>query len=719
MQNLAKNTVGLFLQLNPVRINTLHSSHPIKISTLASAARTHAHLLKYGLVSHTSSWNKILTVYARSRRIIDARKVFDEIPQRDTVSWNSLISGYVASGDYNQAWDIFKTMLRRGWEFDQYALGSILKSVASSRELRIGRQLHSVVVRTALDQNVFGGSALVDMYAKCGMIEDAYLVFSAMPERNTVSWNAVITGYSQVGKPEIAFGLFGQMEREGMMPDEGTFAGILTLVNETSCYKLMTQLHAKILKYGSVMSSIVYNAVITAYSQCGSIDDSRKVFEEMGGVRDLVTWNSMLAAFASYGQTVHAIKLFVCMQGVRDDQDMYSFTSVLSACEHGQDVQGKVIHGLVIKRGLDYAIPVSNALITMYMRCSESYSMEDALKCFDSMEFRDKVSWNSIITGLAQNWFSEDALKFFDHMRSVCIVIDQYAFSAALRACSDLAVLQFGQVLHGLVHKAGFITNDFVSSSLVYMYSRCGVIDDARRSFSETHKDSSVIWNSIIFVHATYGLGQIALDLFNEMQELRVEPDHITFVGLISACSHAGLLEEGSLILNSMEPVYGIPLRMEHYACGVDLFGRAGQLDKAMDLIGSMPFAPDAMVWMTLLAACRNHGNMELARHVAGHLLELEPEYHSTYVLLSHMYAGLGMWDNGAMIQRVMRNRGLKKVPGWSWIEVNNKVHSFNAEDRSHPQAKEIYEIIIVLMETIKMIDQEHLHPLRHIIALG
>lgn len=711
MQSVAKNTVGHVLRLNPVRVSAVQCVETVKISTLESAAKTHACLVKSGSLSDTLSWNRIVITYARLSGVVDAQRVFDEIPQRDKVSWNSLIAGYVANGGYGGAWDIFKTMLGRGLEFDRYTLGSILKSVASSCQLDIGRQLHSFVVKVGLDRNVFVGSALVDMYAKCGMIEDAYLVFVIMPERNTVSWNAVITGYSKVGEFDIAFWLFGQMGKEGMMPDEGTFASILTLVDEASCYKLMTQLHAKILKCGPVMDCVVYNAVITAYSQCGSIDDSRKVFEEMGDARDLVTWNSLLAAYAFHGLTVHAIKIFVRMHKLRIDQDMYTFTSVISACfEHGHGAQGMILHGLVIKKGLDCVVPVSNALIAMYIRSSDNYSMDDALKCFNSTELKDNVSWNSIMTGLSQNWFSEDALKFFGYMRSVCVVIDQFAFSATLRACSDLAVLQFGRGVHGLALKAGFIANDFVSSSLVYMYSKCGVIDDARRSFDETHKDSSVIWNSIIFGYATHGQGLIALDLFNRMQKLRVKPDHITFVGLLSACSHIGLVDEGSNILQSMDPVYGIPLRMEHYACGVDLFGRAGELDKAINLIKSMPFEPDAMVWMTLLGACRIHGNIELASHVAGQLLELEPGHHSTYVLLSHMYADLGMWDNGAMMQRVMKNRGLNKVPGWSWIEVNNKVHSFNADDRSHSQAKEIYETLGALMEVMEVVDDRYLH---------
>ncbi|XP_008809278.3 putative pentatricopeptide repeat-containing protein At3g25970 [Phoenix dactylifera] len=675
------------------------------LQTLAlrsSAAKTHARLIKSGAASDTYAWNNVLAAYSRRSSLADARKLFDEIPKRDAVSWNALIAAHVSSGAYQQSWDLLGSMMAKGLSFDQYTLGSILKSVASAGQLEFGRQLHSLVVKSGLDSNVFSGSALVDVYAKCGRMGEAYSVFQLMPEPNTVSWNALIAGHARAGEADCAFQMFNWMEREGPMPDEATFAILLTFLDRAPFYQLMLQLHAKIVKYGRAIDAVVCNAAVTAYSQCGSIADSRKLFDSIDDNKDLVTWNSMLAAYARYGFTEHAVEIFVRMQEAGVAQDMYTFTSVISACfEHG--LRGRAFHGLVIKRGLESTTPVSNALLAMYIRSCKDGLMEDAMKCFGLMEFRDSVSWNSILTGFSQSVLSEEALKFFGHMRSASLKIDHYAFSAALRSCSDLAVLQLGQQIHGLVFKSGFGSNDFVASSLIYMYSKCGVIDDARKSFDESCKDNSVTWNSIIFGYSQHGQGRMALDLFSEMQELEVAPDHITFVGIISACSHVGLVETGSIFLKSMEPIYGIPLRMEHYACGVDLFGRAGQLDAAKKLIESMPFEPDAMVWMTLLGACRIHGDMELASYAAQCLIALDPREHSTYVLLSNMFSGFGMWDDRATIQRVMRTRGLTKVPGWSWIEVKNRAHSFNAEDRSHPQAEEIYERLRDLMEQIEM----------------
>ncbi|XP_058113989.1 putative pentatricopeptide repeat-containing protein At3g25970 [Magnolia sinica] len=678
--------------LIPRNIQTTPSNTP---------ARTHAHVIKTGMIADTYTANTILATYSKCGVLIDARNLFEEIPQRDTVSWNSMIAGYVNGGDYEAAWLLLRAMRMGGFGLDQYTFGSTLKAIASVNCVGFGRQIHTVVIKMGFEQNVFSGSALVDMYAKCRRIEDASAVFERMPDRNSVSWNAMIAGCGLADDCANAFLLLNRMERIGMWPDEATFASVLTLLDGPKFYKLTSQLHAKIIKNGRASDTIACNATITAYSECGSIDDAVEAFDDMEATRDLVSWNSMLAAYAWHDRGANAIELFVKMKELGIDQDMYTYTSAISACfEQEQQNQGKSLHGLVIKAGFEHTITVANSLIAMYLK-SDDKSMEDAIKCFDSMDSRDNVSCNSILTGFSQNGLSEEALRFFGRMRSSHQEIDHYAFSAVLRSCSDLAVLQLGRQVHALVLKLGFESNDFVASSLIFMYSKCGVLEDSRRSFDETQQDSSITWNSIIFGYAQHGLGKTSLDLFSQMQQSKLKPDHITFVGILSACSHVGLVEEGLNFLRSMEPVHGIPLRMEHYACGVDIFGRAGRLDEAKALIESMPFKPDAMVWKTLLGACRNHGNIEMAIEIARLLLVLEPEEHSTYVLLSNMYAGFGRWGERAMIKRVMRDRGLRKVPGWSWIEVKNKVHTFNAEDRSHPQVEEIYEMLGELMEEI------------------
>ncbi|XP_010246570.1 PREDICTED: putative pentatricopeptide repeat-containing protein At3g25970 [Nelumbo nucifera] len=676
----------------------------IQTSALYTVLVTHSRAIKAGTIVDTYTANNILGGYVKCRDVTCAHSLFNEISQRDTVTWNSMITGYVNGGSFDTAWELLRTMRGDGFSFDQYTFGSILKGIACEGRLDLGQQVHSVIVKMGYEKNVFSGSALLDMYAKCNRIGDAYAVFGCMPERNFVSWNAIIGGFAQVVDRRTAFWLLDRMEREGLRPDDATFTPLLTLLDDPEFYKLTMQIHAKVVKHGRASDTASCNATITAYSNCGSIEDSQRVFDSADGSRDLVTWNSMLAAYVVHDYGAPAIELFRKMHALGIEQDMYTYTSVISAsfCKEHEN-QGRSLHGLVIKKGLEKAIPVSNSLIAMYIKY-DGKSMEEALYQFDLMEFKDRVSWNTILTGFSQNGLSEDALKIFEQMRSMQLEIDCYAFSAVLQSCSDLATLQLGQQVHGLVFKCGFESNDFVASSLIFMYSKCGVIEDARMSFEATPKDSSITWNSVMFGYAQHGHGKVAIDLFFKMQEEGVKPDHITFVAVLTACSHIGLVEQGFHFLKSMEADYGIPPRMEHYACGVDLFGRAGCLTEAKALVESMPFEPNAMVWKTLLGACRMHGDIELASQAARLLLVLEPEDHCTYVLLSNLYGRLGKWDERATVKKVMRERGVRKVPGWSWIEVKNSVHAFNAEDRSHPQCEEIYQILEELMVEIRML---------------
>ncbi|XP_068646153.1 putative pentatricopeptide repeat-containing protein At3g25970 isoform X2 [Aristolochia californica] len=642
-----------------------------------SAAKTHCIAIKTEAFSDIYTANKLLTAYARCNAVQNACQLFDEMPLRDTVSWNSMITAYVDSEDYAKSLKLLKSMKRSGILCDQYTFGSILKGVAYSNFSSIGRQLHSIIVKTGLNSNVFSSSALVDMYAKCGQVQDAGKVFECMVERNVVTWNAMIGGHAQAGDSGAAFWLLNCMERDQVGVDEATFASLLTLLDDPNCLKLTSQVHGKIVKHGLASKTIVCNAIITAYSYCGSIESSEKVFHNMGNNRDLVTWNSMLAAYVQQNCGLHAIELFIKMNQLGIKQDTYTYTSAISACfEPQQQRQGKALHGLVAKTGLELAISVSNALIAMYLKTDKC--MTDAIRLFNFMDVKDSVSWNSILTGFSQNSLSEEALQFFSWMRSASIVINQYSLSAVFQSCSDMAILQLGQQVHTLATKLGFEQNDFVASSMIFMYSKCGVVDDARKLFNESNKNVSISWNSIIFGYAQYGQGTTALHLFSQMLDSGVKPDHITFVGIISACSHVGLIEE------------------------VDLLGRAGCLDDAKALIESMPYEPDAMVWKSLLGACRIHGNIELASYAAKYLETLDPQEHSTYLILSDLYARSGRWNERAMAKRVMRNKGLRKVPGWSWIEVNNKVHSFNAEDQSHPQVKDIYETLGELMLEIE-----------------
>ncbi|XP_071911711.1 putative pentatricopeptide repeat-containing protein At3g25970 [Coffea arabica] len=673
------------------------------VANLSKVVAAHCHAIKAGVVGDVYTANNIMNGYKNCGRLDVALKLFDEMPERDTASWNTMIAGYVNSREFFNACDFFKHMKINGVGVDGYTFGSILKGVAANGGIFFGQQVHSDVVKWGYGENVYSGSALVDMYAKCGRVEDADRVFQYMPERNSVSWNALIAGYAEIGDHESCFQLLKWMDNEGVGLQDGTFVPLLTLLDDSEYYELTMQIHAKVLKLGLWIQNTVLNAMITSYSGCGSLKDARRVFSSASGYRDLVTWNSMLAAYLQHDRGELAFKLFWEMELLGLDSDLYTYTSIISACSgDAEQAQGRSLHALVIKRGLEKVTAVSNSLSAMYLK-SNNRGMEDAIKVFDCTEMKDSVSWNSILTGLSQKGFSENSLETFQNMLYQNLEIDHYTLSAALRSCSDLATLQLGKQIHVFTIKSGFEKNDYVTSALIFMYSKSGSLGDAWKSFTESPGDSSITWNSIMFAYAQHGQGKVALDLFFQMKKKNVKLDHISLVAVLTACSHIGLVEEGKKFLKSMESAYGIPPRMEHYACAIDLLGRAGRIEEAKELVKEMPFQPDAMVWKTLLGACRKCGDIEMATEVASHLLELEPEEHCTYVLLSDMYGHFEKWDEIATVKKLMRERRVKKVPGWSWMEINNEVHSFNAEDHSHPECQEMYQLLRELTNKIKL----------------
>ncbi|AEE77096.1 Pentatricopeptide repeat (PPR) superfamily protein [Arabidopsis thaliana] len=680
------------------------------LNSFQKLSLTHCYAIKCGSISDIYVSNRILDSYIKFGFLGYANMLFDEMPKRDSVSWNTMISGYTSCGKLEDAWCLFTCMKRSGSDVDGYSFSRLLKGIASVKRFDLGEQVHGLVIKGGYECNVYVGSSLVDMYAKCERVEDAFEAFKEISEPNSVSWNALIAGFVQVRDIKTAFWLLGLMEMKAAVTmDAGTFAPLLTLLDDPMFCNLLKQVHAKVLKLGLQHEITICNAMISSYADCGSVSDAKRVFDGLGGSKDLISWNSMIAGFSKHELKESAFELFIQMQRHWVETDIYTYTGLLSACS-GEEHQifGKSLHGMVIKKGLEQVTSATNALISMYIQFPTG-TMEDALSLFESLKSKDLISWNSIITGFAQKGLSEDAVKFFSYLRSSEIKVDDYAFSALLRSCSDLATLQLGQQIHALATKSGFVSNEFVISSLIVMYSKCGIIESARKCFQQiSSKHSTVAWNAMILGYAQHGLGQVSLDLFSQMCNQNVKLDHVTFTAILTACSHTGLIQEGLELLNLMEPVYKIQPRMEHYAAAVDLLGRAGLVNKAKELIESMPLNPDPMVLKTFLGVCRACGEIEMATQVANHLLEIEPEDHFTYVSLSHMYSDLKKWEEKASVKKMMKERGVKKVPGWSWIEIRNQVKAFNAEDRSNPLCQDIYMMIKDLTQEMQWLDSDN-----------
>eukprot|EP01018_Ginkgo_biloba_P003996 Gb_27880 [translate_table: standard] len=668
------------------------------LKALKEGKRVHSHIASSRIEEDELLGDKLVTMYAKCGSLVDARLVFDTIPKQNAFLWNVMIGAYVKHGHCEEAVVIFYEMQRAGVKPDEFTFTCVLKACAGFSAVQQGKEIHDYIIRSGFDLHVFVGNALVSMYAKCRSIEAAQRVFDKIPQRNVVSWNAMIAAYVQNENSEKALELFRQMQFAGTLPDSATMSCVIPVCTRLSALQQGKEMHAYVIRNGFKEDLSVVNSLIDMYAKCGNLTEALQVFENMSQ-RNVVSWTVMLAGYAWNGYCVKALELFYQMQLAGVMPDVVTITSVLSVCAQLEALQqGKDIHDYVIRNGFDSGVSVGNALMDMYAKCQ---SMETVQQVFDKMSQRDVISWNTIITGCSQNGQPDEALKYFRQMQ-LTMKPNPVTIACVLPACASLAALQQGKEIHGHLARNGLFSDVFVGNALIDMYAKCGSIKDARQLFDNLSQRDSVSWTIMIAGYGMHGYGQDALLLFDQMQQAGFMPDHFTFIAVLCACSHAGLVDEGWQFFNLMSRECHITPKLEHYACMVDLLGRAGCLDEAYDFVNEMPLEPDAGVWGALLNACRIHRNIELGKCVADRVLDLEPENAGYYVLLSNIYAEAGRWDAVAKVRKKMNARGLKKNPGCSWVVVRNRVHAFLVGDRSHPQAEKIYAMLESLAGRMK-----------------
>lgn len=545
--------------------------------------------------------------------------VFNRMPSRDVVSWNALISGYAGDFSVVESVKAYSLMLNDGSRnLSRITFSTMLILSSSQGCVHLGRQIHGHIVKFGFQNYVFVGSPLVDMYSKTGFISDAKQAFDEIPEKNVVMFNTMITGLLR----------------------------------------------------------------------CGMIEDSKKLFYDMQE-KDSISWTTMIAGFVQNGLDREAIDLFRKMRLENLEMDQYTFGSVLTACGGLLALQdGKQVHAYIIRTDYKDNIFVGSALVDMYCKCK---SIKSAEAVFKRMACKNVVSWTAMVVGYGQNGYSEEAVKVFCDMQKYGIKPDDFTLGSVISSCANLASLEEGAQFHGRALVTGLLSFITVSNALVTLYGKCGSIDDSHRLFSEMSFRDEVSWTALVSGYAKFGEAEESIRLFESMLGHGLKPDGVTFIGVLSACSRAGLVEKGHQIFQSMIKEHRIVPILDHYTCMIDLFSRAGKLEEARSFINKMPFCPDAIGWATLLSSCRFYGNMEIGKWAAESLLELEPHNTASYILLSSIYAAKGKWEEIAKLRKGMRDRGLRKEPGCSWIKYKNKVHIFSADDRSNPFSDQIY----------------------------
>eukprot|EP01018_Ginkgo_biloba_P019043 Gb_02373 [translate_table: standard] len=658
-----------------------------------------SYIIKSGFESDIFVTNSLLAIYAKCGRVELAHQLFVEMSKLHVTSWNTMIAGFSQNGYGSEALALFNQMQLVDLKPDSLTMVSVLPACAHLTTLQQGKSIHGYIIKSGFESDVVLQTALIDMYAKCRSIEIARQVFVKMPKRNVVSWNAMIDGYVQEGHANEGLMLFNQMLLTDMKPDSATIVSVLPACAHLTTLQEVKWIHGYIIRIGFESDVVIQTSLIDMYAKCNSIEIAHRLFDKMPQ-RNVVSWNAMIGGFFQNGHPNEALTLFNQMILTNIKPDSTTMVSILQVCaDLGALQQGKCIHDYIIKNGFESDVFVGNSLIAMYANCG---SVDNAYQLFHKMSKRDVVSWTMMIAGYSQSGYANEALKLFNQMQVTGIKPDSITIVKVLPTCVQLATLQQGECIHGYAIRSGFESDIFVGTALIDMYAKCGSLKTARHVFDKMSKRNIASWNAMISGYGIHGNCDDALALYLQMQESNIKPNDITFVCVLSACSHAGLVDEGRKYFACMSQDYYITPRMEHYACIVDLLGRAGCLDEAQDFIQNMPLEPGSSVWGALLGACRIHCNIELGELVAERIFDLEPDNAGYYVLLSNIYAAAGRWDGVAKVRTMMKDRGLKKTPGCSLIEVNNRVHAFLVGDRSHPQSELIYETLDLLYGQMK-----------------
>lgn len=659
------------------------------LAALAHGLLVHGEAIKQGFESSVYVGSSLINMYGKCEMVCAAKQVFDVVSDKNVVVWNAILGIYAQSGYLSDAMELLSDMRACRIEPDEFTYSSILSSCACSEFLEIGCQMHSTIIKKRFTNNLCVNNALVDMYAKAGALKEARKQFEHMKYRDNISWNAIIVGYVQEEKETDAFDMFRRMNLHGIVPNEVSLASILSACGNMKVLEVGLQFHSLSVKLGLETNLFAGSSLIDMYSKCGAIENAHKIYSRMPEW-SVVSMNALIAGYA-LKDTEEAINLLHEMQIMGLKPSEVTFATLIDACKGlSKVILGMQIHCAILKWGLLCGSEfLGTSLLGMYM---DSQRIADANTLFSELSnLKSVVLWTALISGLTQNECSDQALNLYREMRGNNILPDQATFVTVLRACALLSSLQDGKQIHSLIFHTGFDLDELTSSSLVDMYAKCGDVKGAAKVFEELAIKKDVIsWNSMIVGFAKNGFAERALKVFDEMTQSCVTPDDVTFLGVLTACSHAGWVSEGRQIFDVMVNYYGIQPRVDHYACMVDLLGRWGFLKEAEDFIDKLDVEPNAMIWSNLLGACRIHGDGKRGQRAAEKLIELEPQNSSPYVLLSNMYAASGHWDEARSLRRTMIQKEVQKMPGCSWIVVGQKTNSFVAGDISHPCSDEI-----------------------------
>ncbi|KAK7362690.1 hypothetical protein VNO77_04810 [Canavalia gladiata] len=675
--------------------------------------------------SHVISTNISIAQRFKAGELEEARRLFDEMPQRTVSSWNTMISGYSQWGSYPEALTLVSFMHRSCVKLNEVSFSAVLSACARSGSLLFGKQVHSLLLKSGYGRFGLVGSALLYYCVHCcgigeaevvfgelrdgnqvlwslmlagyvqhDMMGDAMDMFEKMPARDVVAWTTLISGYAKREDGcERALDLFGCMRRSSeVLPNEFTLDCVIRVCARLKVVYSGKVVHGLCIKCGFDFDNSIGGALTEFYCDCEAIDDAKRVYEGMVEEACLNVANSLIGGLISKGRIEEAELVFY---ELRETNPISCNLMIKGYAMSGQFEKSKRLFEKMNPKNLTSL----NTMISVYSKNGE---LHEAVKLFDKAKGeRNYVTWNSMMSGYIINGHHKEALKLYVTMRRLSVDYSRSTFSVLFRACSCLCSFRQGQLLHAHLIKTPFQSNVYVGTALVDFYSKCGHLDDAQRSFINIFSPNVAAWTALINGYAYHGLGSEAISLFGSMLLRGVVPNAATFVGIFSACSHAGLVDEGLRIFHSMHRFYNVTPTIEHYTCVVDLLGRSGHVKEAEEFILQMPIEADGVIWGALLNASWFWKDMEVGERAAEKLFSLDPNPISAFVILSNMYAVLGRWGQKTKLRKRLQSLELRKDPGCSWIELNNDIHLFSVEDKAHPYSDVIYATVEHIIATI------------------
>ncbi|GMN47136.1 hypothetical protein TIFTF001_016304 [Ficus carica] len=676
---------GLGIYNRMVRLGVVRDDHTLPFvlkacsdfSEFRKGMEIHGCVFKLGFDSDVFVGNTLLSFYGNYGDLASARKVFDEMPERDVVSWNTAIGVFSVNGFHLEALRCYKEMTSTLFKPNSVSVVSVLPVCVDLEDELMAWQIHCYVVKVGYDLHVTIGNALVDVYGKCGNVWASKRVFDEMTCRNEVSWNSAITSLAYIGRNTEALDIFRSMIDSGVSPNSITISSMLPVLVELGFFGVAKEIHGFSVRMSMCSDIFISNSLIDMYAKSGCSSSASNVFKNMRE-KNIVSWNAMVANFAQNRLELAAIELIRQMHDHGETPNCVTFTNVLPACSRlGFLRPGKEIHTRAIRMGAAFDLFVSNALTDMYAKCG---SLSAARNVFN-ISRRDEVSYNTLIVGYSQATDCSESLRLFSEMTLAGMAHDIVSFVGVISACANLGAIKHGQEVHGSIMRNYSHTHLFVANSLLDFYTKCGRIDLASKVFERIPNKDVTSWNTMILGYGMLGEQDTAIHLFEAMKEDNVEYDSVSYIAVLSACSHGGLVEKGKKYFKQMQG-QNIDPTQTHYTCMVDLLGRSGLLEEAAELIRGLPLVPDANVWGALLGACRIHGNVELGTWAAENLFRLKPHHSGYYILLSNMYAEAGRWNEANVVRELMKSRGVKKGPGCSWVQIGNRVHAFGVGER-------------------------------------